>query len=150
MTDYRIAALCETREARELFALIASEAKAERPRAIAASGLPVPLLSLLVREGCRVLAPDHPAVVFAPDTATAARLAGELQADGLRAAAYLPREYVLYHVTASHEAERARLAVLSALCFIGRSSCTQVHCGLAVFFACVYKNLTACCFLFGK
>ena len=115
MTDYRIAALCETREARELFALIASEAKAERPRAIAASGLPVPLLPLLVREGCRVLAPDHPAVVFVGDGATAARIAGELQADGLRAAAYLPREYVLYHVTASHEAERARLAVLSAL-----------------------------------
>ena len=101
MTDYRIAALCETREARELFALIASEAKAERPRAIAASGLPVPLLPLLVREGCRVLAPDHPAVVFVGDGATAARIAGELQADGLRAAAYLPREYVLYHVTAS-------------------------------------------------
>ena len=115
MKDYRIAALCETREARELFALLVSEAAAERPRAVAASGLPTPFLSLLVREGCRVLSPAHPSVVFAADAATASRLAAELEADGLRAAAYLPREYVLYHVVASHEAERARLAVLSAL-----------------------------------
>ena len=115
MTDYRIAALCETREARELLALLPTEAAAERPRAIAASGLPAPLLSLLVREGCRRLAPDRLSVVFVGDAAAASRLADELQADGLRAAAYLPREYVLYHVSASHDAERSRLAVLSAL-----------------------------------
>ena len=113
--DYRIAAFREAREARELFSLLREEAAADRPRAIAASGLPSPLLSLLAREGARVLAPEHPSVILVGDTATATRLAEELQADGLRAAAYLPREYVLYHVTASHEAERARLAVLSAL-----------------------------------
>ena len=64
MTDYRIAALCETREARDLLALLPTEAAAERPRAIAASGLPAPLLPLLVREGCRTLAPDRLSVVF--------------------------------------------------------------------------------------
>ena len=115
MKDYRIAALCEAREARELFALLPLEAAAARPRAVAVSGLPAPLLSLLVREGCRVLSPTHPSVVFVADSATAVRLAEDLQADGLRAAAYMPREYVLYHVTSSHDAERSRLAVLSAL-----------------------------------
>ena len=116
MKDFRIAALCEAREARELFALLPKEAVAERPRPAAVSGLPVSVLTLLIREGCRILAAEgHPILVMVGDEPTAARLVADLTADGLRAAAYLPREYILYHITASHETERSRLRVLSGL-----------------------------------
>ena len=114
--DLRIEALLEAREARDFLDLLPREAVAQRPLPAAVSGLPEAALELLLTEGCRRLAPlGRTVLVFAGDAREASRLAAALEGVGLRAAAYLPREYILYHVTASHEAERGRLAVLSAL-----------------------------------
>ncbi len=114
--DHRIEALLEAREARELLELIPREAAAQRPLPVAVSGLPETALELLLLEACRRLAPlGRTVLVLVQDAREATRLSAALEGAGLRAAAYLPREYILYHVTASHDAERARLAVLTAL-----------------------------------
>ena len=112
----RIKALSEVREARDFLALIEREAVADRPLPAAVSGLAQEVLALLLRAACARLAPlTHPQLILTADAAAATRLESALREDGLRAAAYLPREYMLYHAAASHEAERARLSVLSAL-----------------------------------
>ena len=114
--NLRIQALSEVREAREFLDLLTREAAAERPLPAAVSGLPQEVLTLLLSAACARLAPHGtPQLLLVADTAAATRLEAGLRAAGLRAAAYLPREYMLYHVTASHEADRARLSVLSAL-----------------------------------
>ena len=108
--------MTEVREAQELLDLIGREALAEHPLPAAVSGLPHTALSLLLRAACARLAPTTaPQLILVTDSAVASSLESALREDGLRAAAYLPREYMLYHVTASHEMDRARLSVLSAL-----------------------------------
>ena len=112
----RIRALLEMREAREFLDLLPREAAGAHPLPAAVSGLPEEALTLLAAEGCRRLAAGaRPCLVLVRDALSATRVAALLTSFGLRAAAYQPREYILYHITASHEAERARLAVLAAL-----------------------------------
>ena len=116
MTDPRISALLEVREARDLLDLIPKEAASARPLPVAVSGLPTAALQLLLCEGVRRLAPTHrPSLVLTADAREAARVREELASLGLRAAVFPEREYILYHITASHETERARLSVLAAL-----------------------------------
>ncbi|MBO7762477.1 MAG: transcription-repair coupling factor [Clostridia bacterium] len=112
----RIRALLEMREAREFLDLLPREAASAHPLPAAVSGLPEEALTLLALEGCRRLqANGRPCLILVRDVLTATRVAERLSGLGLRAAAYQPREYILYHITASHEAERARLSVLAGL-----------------------------------
>ena len=114
--DHRTLALLETREAREFLSLLPAQIALPRPLPAALSGLPTPVLELLAIEGCRRLADvGHTSLIVAADARAAARLRDAARAVGLRAAAYLPREFVLYHITASHEVERERLSVLASL-----------------------------------
>ena len=114
--ELRTLALLESKEARDLLALIPEEAKAASPRAVAVSGLPSVGIDLLLAEAVRRLsAVGKTSLIVAKDAAEATRLAAALTAAGLSAEAYLERELILYHITASHEEERRRLSVLTAL-----------------------------------
>ena len=112
----RIRALLELREVRELLAALPEEGKRSEPRALAVSGLPAPVLELLAAEAARRLRGDGaPLLTVVRDAAAARRVLDAMTARGLSAAVYPAREFVLYHVTASHDDERRRLSVLSAL-----------------------------------
>ncbi len=114
--DLRTLALLESKEARDLLDLVPAEALASSPRAVAASGLPTVAIDLLVTEAVRRLeAVGKTSLIVAKDAAEANRLAALLTGAGLSAETYLERELVLYHITASREEERRRLATLTAL-----------------------------------
>ena len=112
----RSRALLEVREVRELLSALPEELLRSEPRALALSGLPTPvLLTLALLVARRLKGEARPLLVVVRDAAAATRLTEEMVALGLAAAAYPSREFVLYHVTASHDEERRRLGVLSAL-----------------------------------
>ncbi len=112
----RIRALLELREARELFSALPEECLRSEPRALAVSGLPTPVLELMAAEAaCRLPRGQRPLLAVVRDAASAHRVLDAMTSRGLAAAIYPAREFVLYHVTASHEEERRRLAVLSAI-----------------------------------
>ncbi len=115
--SYRTKALLEAPAARELLSLLPREAAADAPAPIALSGLPLPALELLCAEGCRRLAAEGrgPVLIFTKTAEAASRLALLLRSEGLSAEFYPPRDYILYHISASHDAERTRLSVLSSL-----------------------------------
>ncbi len=114
--DLRTAALLEVKEARELLALLPEEARAPRPLPAAVSGLSEAALLPLLAAACRTLLTARGRMlVLAKDAQSAGRLSSYLQGMGLPALPFLPREYTLYNLTSSHEAERGRLAALAAL-----------------------------------
>ncbi len=109
-------ALLESKEARDLLDLLPTEALAPSPRGVALSGLSgVAIERLTVLGVRRLFEVGKTSLILVKDAATAHRLTEALRADGLSAEAYLERELVLYHITASHEEERRRLSVLTAL-----------------------------------
>ncbi len=114
--ELRTAALLELRETQELFALLSEEVASARPLPAAVSGLTEAALLPLLAEACRRTLPSRGRMlVLAKDAAGVARCAAHLAAAGLPASTYLAREYMLYDLTSSHEAERSRIAVLASL-----------------------------------
>ncbi len=114
--DLRIKALLEAKEAREFLSLLSVQIKQQKPLPAVLGGLPDNVSELLVAEGVRQMAAvGIVSLVLVENAQTARRIAAFLAGEGLRALPYFSRELILHNITASHDGERQRLALLTSL-----------------------------------
>ncbi len=109
----------------DFLAVMKDEVKKEEPKPCAVNGLSGGAELLFVAEAVRFAGAEGigPALVLVPDDAARERTVSWLSSFGLNALAYKERELLFYNIGASHDAERERLAVLSAVL---KSSCDCV------------------------
>ncbi len=105
------------REFTDFVAVMREQLASEDPRPAAVNGLSGGAEALFIAEAVKEAGTLGAAVsvVLVPTESARDALCGRLEELGINALAYKERDFVFYNVGASHEAERERLAVLSAV-----------------------------------
>ena len=112
------------REFREYAKLLAAEIKKDRHLPIVANGLSGGASDIFLAESVKVAmeSATAPILVLVSSEAEREAVAALLSAEGVNALTYKPRDLVFYNVKASHDVDRERLSVLSAL-LLGEAKC---------------------------
>ena len=93
-----------------------SQTRTDEPLPCAVNGLCQGAVVDYLLELCRAISDRGvPLLIIAPSEEERDRVASSLSAIGIETAAYKPRNFVLYNISASHDCERERLSALHRL-----------------------------------
>ena len=98
-------------------ATLEEQMAAKNPKPIVINGLTSGAYSAYLSEAVEELkrASRAPSLIIVRDDSEREKVLSSLLADGIRAFGYKPRDFVFHNISASHDTERERLSVLSAL-----------------------------------
>ena len=97
--------------------LIGEQMKVKNPKPIVINGLTAGACSAYLSEAADELKRNSraPVLIIVRDDSEREKVLSSLLADGIKAFEYKPRDFVFHNISASHDTERERLSVLSAL-----------------------------------